>query len=112
MQEFNNHLQTQINNDTTFGSLRRVESLDSTFLRSQQISKTYERFESASKTKYKLKSKKEYFENHERIKQNKRLVQSIIDINKRKTNFVDILQHRKDGQNIYNLAGNNRSTFV
>ena len=38
-----------------------------------------------------MKSKKEYFENHERIKQNKRLVQSIIDINKRKTNYMDIL---------------------
>ena len=59
-----------------------------------------------------MKSKKEYFENHERIKQNKRLVQSIIDINKRKTNYMDILQSTKDGQNIYSLAGNNRSTFV
>ena len=35
-----------------------------------------------------------------------------MDIQKRKSNYIDILEHRKDGQNIYHLTGNNRTTFV
>ena len=40
------------------------------------------------------------------------MVKTIIDIQNRKSKYTDILEHRKEGQNIYHLSGNNRATFI
>lgn len=49
------------------------------------------------------------YEDRERILQNNKLVKTIIEIQRRKPQYVDILDRRTEaGQNIYHLAGNHR----
>lgn len=52
------------------------------------------------------------FRDWERKKQNVRLVKSIKEIQRRQSNFVDILDKKRiDGQNIYYLVGHSRGNI-
>jgi hypothetical protein len=48
----------------------------------------------------------------DRLKENARLVKSIIKIKKRETNHGNTLVQHKDGHNIYTLCGNSRSHIM
>jgi hypothetical protein len=49
--------------------------------------------------------------NRERVLQNERLVKSIAEIQKRRRHYIDILDKRVDGQNIYFLVGHTRANI-
>ena len=48
-------------------------------------------------------SKKAVLEDRERVMMNNKIIKSIVEISKRKPQYVDILDKRVHGQNIYNL---------